>query len=235
MNFASYNNVNWVFDEDMNIRQTYVEMLIERNQIESVQKFDSIFKCIKEKIFCIHENTESLTESESENLTTKYDIKNVKNTIDTLKKQLAQLHEQKIHLNSKVERYLNKYNNFLESVNSVTENMENLITDFTPQDEELSKLIVDRIEWYYNKLGIEDLLTQQKTINTEFRFLSETISKFSDIVNPSICQICYLNQVAFYINPCGHTLCESCKNKCNTLKNCHYCRSQLYSFNKLFL
>ena len=229
-------DVNWVFDGDTS-SQSYEQLLVQRNQVDNYQKFDSVFKCIKEKIFAMHDNPSHilLTDTQIENYKVKYNIEMTTNSIETLKNNISELYSEKIKIDNKINANFNKYNEFIESINNVTEKMEAIITTYSPEDEEFKKKLIDRIEWYYKEFDLEYLLSEQKRINSEYNYLKETIVNLSGITNPIVCQICYVNQVAFFVDPCGHTLCESCKIKCQTLKNCHYCRSVVKSFNKLFL
>ena len=52
----------------------------------------------------------------------------------------------------------------------------------------------------------------------------------------STCSLCFSNQVNQYINPCGHTLCGSCKDNLNvkSYDNCVFCRKQIISINSLY-
>jgi hypothetical protein len=224
---------NWAFDGDTSsiFNQTFAQLIIERQETDTSESLHSIFKCIKEKLFAINEIPNQIQDTTS--LKEKYNIDNVKNVIGTFKKDLAKLYDEKLKLDFKVNNYLTKYTKFLNSINDVTEQIQ-CIND-NPDTSDFEKVITDRIEWYYSKLKIGELVESQKQNELEFNFLKSTIVELSGMTNPVVCQICFVNQVAFFVNPCGHTLCESCKVKCQTLKNCHYCRSEIKSFNKLFL
>lgn len=47
------------------------------------------------------------------------------------------------------------------------------------------------------------------------------------------CAICYDNQLECYINPCGHTMCNSCAGMLNGV--CFVCKEQYQSVRPLFL
>jgi hypothetical protein len=227
---------HWEFDGDSTqISQSFEQLICERENLENYETSNSIFKCIKEKLFAINEINPQIEKKDE--LDEKYQSKTIIKTIDTLKKSIAELYTEKLKVDAQIDKYMEKYKNFLKSINEVIKKME-LIEENTSEDDQFRASVIDRVEWYYRKLGIEDLLKQQKSVGNEFNYLKGLISELSGISNPVLCQICFVNQVSFFVNPCGHTLCESCKNKCQnitSLTNCHYCRSEIISINKLFL
>lgn len=234
----NYSDVNWVFDADLSTRnisgteisQMFDQMVLER----SLHSFESIFTSIKEKIFAINDPI-LISPEEIEIYKEKYNISDTVLCIETLKKNISTLYQNKIKIDNKIDNSFKKYNDFLQSLSDFTEKMQSVVEIFTDQDQEFKDTVHDRIEWYYKQLGLEELLNEQKSITNEYNYLLNVIKGLSEITNPCMCQICYTNQVSFYLNPCGHTLCESCKNKYQISKNCHYCRTSINSFNKLFL
>ena len=56
----------------------------------------------------------------------------------------------------------------------------------------------------------------------------------SSISNSTICQICLENQIEYFIDPCGHTICKKCAEKTLNTPNCHYCRTKKNELKKLF-
>ena len=58
----------------------------------------------------------------------------------------------------------------------------------------------------------------------------------SGTIIPTItCQVCLENQIEYFVDPCGHTICKVCKVECEKLKNCHYCRTPRNGYKRLYL
>jgi hypothetical protein len=233
INYNSNPEVNWVFDGDIST-PTIEQLLLQREEIMTFKNYDLTFKCIKEKIFAMHDTSSPLSSEEIQSYNEKYNTETSIETINKLKVNISKLYDQKIEIDKKIENCLVKYKDFLESINVIVEKM-NVFSDFTEEDDHFTKILTDRVEWYYKKFDIDSLMAQQRSINGEYTYLCGIIYKLSEITNPSICQICYTNQVAWYLNPCGHTLCEGCKDKMRSRHNCHYCRSNVNNFCKLYL
>ena len=46
-----------------------------------------------------------------------------------------------------------------------------------------------------------------------------------------VCPVCLTNEVSIYINPCGHTFCQTCMNR----EYCDLCRRKVISKGKLYI
>jgi hypothetical protein len=55
-----------------------------------------------------------------------------------------------------------------------------------------------------------------------------------EVFSPRTCVICFDAEIEYFLNPCGHTICGSCKDKYRTNK-CHICRKPNIEYRKLFL
>ena len=104
-----------------------------------------------------------------------------------------------------------------------------------PDNEQLNKLLSNRIEWYYEYLNLDKLISEQFDIVAEYSYLKSTINNFNTVTISTICSICLEKQVTWFIDPCGHTICDDCKNKSEQTVNCHYCRHKKVKYNKLYL
>ena len=196
--------------------------------------YECIFNQIKDKLFDPFEYTEIKPEIR-ERLESKYQIMKFQNTLDRLKHNITEVYlkkiETEIKLQEKQRLFDNFCNNIIKSVESIGE-----ITDQeeTPKDTMLKELLSDRIDWYHKQLGISPLLELEQDIRVEFEFLRKSIIEISNL-EPNVCVICMENQVLWFNDPCGHTLCGSCNIKTEQNKNCHYCRVEKKFTRRLFL
>jgi hypothetical protein len=196
--------------------------------------YECIFNQIKDKLFDPFEYTEIKPETR-ERLEAKYHVAKFQNTLDSLKNNITEVYlkkiETEIKLQEKQRLFDNFCNNIIKSVESISE-----ITDQeeSSKDTMLKELLSDRIDWYHSQLGISHLLELEHDIRVEFEFLRKSIIEISNL-EPHVCVICMENQVLFFNDPCGHTLCGSCNIKTEQNKNCHYCRVEKKITRRLYL
>jgi hypothetical protein len=79
----------------------------------------------------------------------------------------------------------------------------------------------------YDELNL-DLIEYRKLI---FNSLDDTI--LNHVNNSLNCTICFQNEIAICINPCGHTFCISCAH--NIKKKCFICNSDCKNKIKIFI
>ena len=129
-----------------------------------------------------------------------------------------------------------KYTNFCQSIKDCVTTLLNSGT-VDENDESIKDMFERKIEEYYIYLKLDDLL---KNFNTKFEEFEKLKYKISLIVGSflptTICQICLENQVDYFIDPCGHTICKACKLICeNKTTVCHYCRGKRNTYKRLYL
>ena len=99
----------------------------------------------------------------------------------------------------------------------------------------LKELIEKKIDSYYINLNLDKL---KNNLNISYNKLQETKQKINiifGIIPVTICQICLENQIEYFVDPCGHTLCGVCKDKCvKVSSSCHYCRTNRNSFKRIY-
>ena len=88
------------------------------------------------------------------------------------------------------------------------------------------------IEYKYI-INIESIESELQKVTAELYYLHNSISSYLSIQHPCICTICLESKIEYFIDPCGHTLCNNCKNKMN--ESCYYCRSKINTIRKLYL
>jgi hypothetical protein len=110
-----------------------------------------------------------------------------------------------------------------------------IVKDPSEKDIQLRDLLNERTEWYYKELEMDALVEEEIELVSEFDFLKQTLADLSGLSGPTLCSICMENQVSWFIDPCGHTLCKECKIKTEKMSQCHYCREQKMKYGRLYL
>jgi hypothetical protein len=252
--FINNNNVNdnvnvsnFILDfsdsSDIRTERNFEQLITERgsmvaeNEVTTEQRnYNEIFENIKDKIFILQEHYEiELLESEKENFSKKYNIPDVTSVINKLKKDVSILFVKKTELDITISERKNLYMLFCNNINSSLKCINDMVPEKTNEDIKLKEILQDRIEWYYKELGIEKLIDDEYKIKSEFEFLKKTMIQLSGISVPGLCSICLEHQVSWFIDPCGHTICNNCKLNTEKNNNCHYCRSKKTKLNRIYL
>lgn len=137
---------------------------------------------------------------------------------------------------------LNNTNNSVKSLLSYSNIAKNLENEYINSSESKQNIdtILDNINIIVDKMKDNTKLTEAKNnyMNSRKKMLSYI--EFVKFINKdnlgSTCSLCFSNQVNHYMNPCGHTLCGSCKTNLNikNYDNCVFCRKQIVSINSLY-
>jgi hypothetical protein len=218
----------------------YATFMIERidDSCSFCDNYNELFRNIKIKIMSdVNEDTTELTEDQLSALNDKYAIINLNDSIKEFKKKISEIYMKKNILYEKITYAKEKYNSFCEHIKSIINEtllVKKLNEPVSQLDESLVKLLNEKLVQYHKDMEISFLDENYKSICNEFYFLKETLQNLSSVTSPSICGICYETQVSWYINPCGHTLCDDCKETCCTDTRCPYCRTKKMKYSKLF-
>ena len=232
--YASYHEFS-LTPNDTRITRNFEELITERGHDDKI--YNSVFEKIKEKLFISSESDDiELTELDKLTFNKKYNVTESQNVISKLKLEIAKLyikqteHELIIQEKRKLfETFCLNISNTIKSISDITYN------ESSEEDLKLQTLLNERIDWYYNTLNLEKLIDEEYSIKSEFYYLKTTLIELSALQSPILCSICMENQISWFIDPCGHTLCDSCKTKSMNLQTCHYCRSTRTKFNKLYI
>jgi len=239
--YAPFNRVLgdtvFVYLEDSRSTRNFEEFITERGDLtfdRTANQFDDVFSSLKNNLFQLSE-TENIefTEKDRKNLNSKYCLDQVTNIIDILKSNIITLNNKKIEIDKIYYINKEKYEKFSESI-FVSINTIDQINKFNEKDEALKELLVDRISWYYQELNLDSLKEQSVEITKEYIYMKKYLIELSSISNSTICQICLENQIEYFIDPCGHTICKKCAEKTLNTPNCHYCRGKKNELKKLF-
>jgi hypothetical protein len=101
------------------------------------------------------------------------------------------------------------------------------------EDSSITSLLSDKLKEYSKLITIDPLKKEVDSLNNEMFILKESINSYLSIQHPCICSICLEKQIKYFIDPCGHTLCEKCKDQIND--SCYYCRTKIIQFKKLYI
>ena len=227
----------YVYLEDSRGNRNFEELITERGNLSFDNlggQFDDVFLSIKNNLFQLSE-TENIefTETDRINLNTKYCLDQVTNIIDILKSNIINLNNKKIKIDKLY--YVNKkqYEKFSDSIfESVS--MIDQMNNFSEKNNILKELLIDQISQCYNELKLDSLKDESIEITKEYIYMKKYLIELSSISNSTICQICLENQIEYFIDPCGHTICKKCAEKTLNTPNCHYCRTKKKELKKLF-
>jgi hypothetical protein len=224
---------------DSRINRNFESLIMERNEIHDDKGiYSQIFKEIKDKIFSVNEieDIPKLTDIQKEELNKKHFVDNFSNTINNIKKLLVNNFNRKLELEFVLEGNKKKFEAFTKNINDSISSINNIIdNEMSSEDENLKELLSNRINWYYSKLNIESLKKEYSEILFEYSFFKDMLKSISEVLPSGTCGICLDNQVNWFIDPCGHSICNGCKNKFGLLTKCHFCRTTITSIKKLYI
>jgi len=237
--FAPFNEIgtfsqNGTYFNNPDSFRTFEELISERgedvfpNQIEPDINYNVFFEKIRNKLFKVNQNLDV-------NVHEFKDIKEFKEIINNLKKEICESYIALTKSENNMKNATEKYTSFCENIKSSVESIVQCgVND--ESDKELINSLEKKIEIYYEKLNIPLLTEKYETDYTNFEKIKYKISSISGTVIPqTTCQICLENQVEYFIDPCGHTICKNCKLRCENSTSCHYCRTTKKCYKRLYL
>jgi len=206
------------------------------SQNSEVVMYNGIFSLIRNKLFIINdsENSESFEPDPVllEEIKNKYSFNNSSNTLTEFKRKVVILHNKKIETEIIFSNNKKEYTKFTDNILSLI----NTIKEFdTSGDEVLIQLLTDKIQWYYSELKLESLKETTDSLEKEYRIIKGLLSEFAGFLPATACQICLENQINYFSDPCGHTICTECMEKSKGVRKCHFCRGTITSFKRLYL
>ena len=199
--------------------------------------YNGIFSLIRNKIFIINESestesTENIDPVLLEEIKNKYSFNNSSNTLTEFKRKVVVLHNKKIETEIIFSNNTKEYTKFTDNILILI----NTIKEFdTSGDEVLIQLLTEKIEWYYSELKLESLKETTESLEKEYRIIKGLLSEFAGLLPATACQICLENQINYFTDPCGHTICTDCMEKSKGVRKCHFCRGSITSFKRLYL
>jgi Zinc finger, C3HC4 type (RING finger) len=204
------------------------------SQHSEVVMYNGIFSLIRNKLFIINDS-EEITAPDPvllEEIKNKYSFNNSSNTLTDFKRKVVVLHNKKIETEIIFSNNKKEYTKFTDNILILI----NTIKDFnTSGDEVLIQLLTDKIQWYYSELKLESLKETINSLEKEYRIIKGLLSEFTGLLPATACQICLENQINYFSDPCGHTICTECMEKSKGVRKCHFCRGSITSFKRLYL
>ena len=163
-------------------------------------------------------------------------IKKYREDYISLKKNVCDIYLDYMKAETELNEAKEKYKTFCESIKNCIHFVHN--TGTANENDILIKDILEtKVENYYEKLNISFLIKNFDEKHLEFEKTKYKISTITGTLLPTtICQVCLENQVDYFIDPCGHTICKTCKTTCeNKSLHCHYCRSIKNGYKRLYI
>jgi len=245
INSVDWNNGNGNSEIEERVNRNYEALMLERNQeINSAENniYNKIFNEIKNKLLIISDdNTESVSESIKNEYLEKNFLTGVHGNINKLKKIIVETHNKKIELDILFNEASIKFKKFSDLVIATV----NIIKDSNDSgdsndpsdssDVQLCDLLMNKIGKYFLFLDLENLTNSVNSINKEYLCIKNLFYELSGTLPATVCQICLENQINYFIDPCGHTICTYCKEKRPGLQKCHFCRANISTFKRLYL
>lgn len=208
--------------------RSYEELVNERCGINEREDYTTLFKKIKEKLFKMNTVMDI-------NFADCPIVKQYRDDFNALKQNVCNVYTTLTNAETELNEAKEKYASFCESIKKCVNFVHNTGTA-DQNDILLRDILENKIDTYYTHLKIDELIKQYNIANLEFEKTKFKISTISNVVlPPTICQICLERQVDYFIDPCGHTICEQCKIKCEKTTDCHYCRTKKKCYRRLYL
>jgi hypothetical protein len=243
----TYDNTSYFTDgvinfNDNHVNRSFETLITERSQSdENSVAYSEFFKEIRNKLHTIYDPpvvSDLITDEQIEIFNKRYPSSStLKSNINSIKKSIVEFYDKKSKLEHDIEESQKKYQMFSESILTSIVYMYNITnnTTETPEDIQLKDILMDRIQWYYSQLKIDSLKKEYADVLQEYSYLKGIITDISSVMPCGICQICLDEQVCFFIDPCGHTICENCKNRSKNNPNCSFCRTKVSKYLKMYL
>lgn len=222
---------------DSRVNRSFETLITERNVNDDNSLYSHVFKEIKNKLFNLNEipDIPKLTDEQKSSFNDKYFSSALSNNINRVKKLVVNFYNKKIELEITIEQNKNRYETFCKNITDSIKSIDSIITIETEQDTALKESLNDRINWYYSELKLDALKKEYSDILLEYSYIKGILTEISSVMPTGICSICLENQVTYFIDPCGHTICTNCKDKSKNLSVCHFCRSNIIVFKRLYL
>jgi hypothetical protein len=237
INSEYYDNGNSNSEIEARVNRNYEALMIERNQelTQNIENnvYNKIFNEIKNKLLIISDETEeSVSESVKKEFMETHNLVGIHENINKLKKVIVELHNKKIELEITHSEACLKFKKFSDLVLATV----SIIKDSSDSDDkQLSDLLMDKISRYFLLLDLENINKSVTSVNKEYLSIKQLLLELSGMIPGTVCQICLENQINYFMDPCGHTICTYCKEKRPGLQKCHFCRTNISTFKRLYL
>ena len=211
----------------------------ENNEASRIQRkahYNSMHNDVKKLIFNNkHESLFSTCNDEEDTVDLEIDLISLEQKLDefkiTCKKYYTDLCLAESTLSKHLEIVDSVNTSCLEFINKLATNLNDEISE---EDTKLKEIVTQKIKQLHDQHQIEKLKKERNTALKKFSLLKETLCHVKDLSMLQVCPLCWDKQVTHFLIPCGHVLCEDCKEKQFPHIPCSYCRAKPTKFGKLF-
>jgi hypothetical protein len=186
---------------------------------------DDEFSFIKPKLAITQ--PQEIDDSQLNKIKEKYSVESLMTTIKKFKGQIVNLYNQREDFKEEYSQKNELFKNFDSFITQLLNNQ------LVVEDTLFKEVLLTKREEYSQILNLESIKEKIVSLNQELSILNESIKEVMTLHDSSICSVCMETRVEYFMNPCGHTLCGKCKGIMTS--KCHYCRSEILEFKKLFL
>ena len=233
-NYAPFNenneiNFNNNYNNIINFERTFENLISERGEDLNINtiNYNTLFERIKTKLLKLNNLECDLNQFP--------EIIDFKNEINLLKKNACDTYIELVKSENLLNESKEKYTLFCENIKLSISSIESCGLN-KDSDNLLKEILENKIEEYYTNLNLDSLNANYNEMYINFEKVKSKINMITgNIIPTTICSICLENQIEFFIDPCGHTLCKICKDKCEISTNCHICRLTKRGYKRLYL
>ena len=223
--------------EPYDLNRSYEAFVFDRfSDSVSTTIYSKVFSEIKSKIMAINEHnleSEEISELEKSKFMEKYNVIELRESINKFKKSVVEIHNKKISTEIKLSVAKTDYTDFSNKILSLLTHL-NSVPDST-EDPILNDLLLKRLQGYYSMLDLDTLKSSVDSIENEYSYIKNILTSVYSLLPPTTCQICLESEITHFMDPCGHTLCRDCFEKISGIQNCHYCRCKVDKIKRLYL
>ena len=159
----------------------------------------------------------------------KYSIDTLSTGIKQFKMKLSSLWNERCLVSADYDDAREQYSKFCSHIYESIKMLEQ--KDQTDDLTDFKRVLLSRLTKFHEQLNLGFLKQRFDEIECELLTIKSLIGEVTELFPSSSCNICLERQVSYFIDPCGHTLCEICKCRC---RKCPMCRSDITDFKKLY-
>jgi hypothetical protein len=209
--------------------RNFEELITERGDENYIT--NSSYKVVQNKINSISESTLVLvTQEETQQIYEKYNLQEGIQNINRIKREIISVYNRKLEIDAKIKSSKELYLSFCENIKNCIHQIE-----YMDRSSEFKEMLEKKMEEYYIFLNLHIDVKEQQNIYKEFEVMKDITGIISQIHCSAVCSVCLENQVSYFVDPCGHTLCAECRLKCElSSQTCHMCRTKRKKYLPLF-
>ena len=193
---------------------------------------------IKNGIINVLNNNDDIFEENGSGVTDDAGIKSLIEGYDKFYDDYKVEQKNYFKLEEQLHNEIEKSKNSIKKLDMIVNFMKEFDGDVCPDG--LTEIIVENM-----KILSKNIEENNKIINIRKEYINSRqiinkylsfIKKMNKVNTTNVCPLCLTNAVNIYLNPCGHTCCDTCYEKLesNHDKKCFLCRSKIIQKNPLY-